>query len=267
MMNGKNPYDYNPFDPEPTEQNQQPIQLEKVQTEDIQSPQDEHCPQDGFNASQAPPDNSGVCRNLNPPNHQWGNPAGDANGGGFRNFGGYYVPPTPNQQKNKVGFAITAFILSLISVPFFVISPLFTVPSLIFAIISVANRRGAKGLAVTAIVISVVTSVLCVFFWRIYGDIFMDSIYFSMDTKAVEYYQETGELPDSLKKYTTEEYDDIWKAFNVDSYYGFLEKNFKIKSPYAVDNASRQKTEASQKQNLSFYRFRSYPLIQSEIYL
>ncbi|MBP3249220.1 MAG: DUF4190 domain-containing protein [Ruminococcus sp.] len=138
---------------------------------------------------------------------------------------------TPNSFKK--GFAITSFVLGLLGLLCcfcglgWILAPL----SLIFGIISLATKRGGKGLAIAGVVLSAITLLLLICFRVFFGEVSDDIMKFALDgPQYVADYEATGDIPEEFQKYQDPKYDKYWPSFNVhnfDEFYAQLVKQYK----------------------------------------
>lgn len=126
---------------------------------------------------------------------------------------------------SKKGFAITSLVLGILSVVggccclHLILAPL----SLIFGIISLASKRGGKGMAITGIVLSVLMIVFTGFVAVSFKDVLKYSDTISNDMAYIinnqdevfKEYEEDGTLPDCLDKYTEPPLSDILESRGV----------------------------------------------------
>jgi hypothetical protein len=141
-----------------------------------------------------------------------------------------YQPPQSARslapQKKRIGFALTALIISGIN--FLVFSSFLSfiaVPlALIFAIISLAKHHGGKPMAIIAIVLSVISAILFTLYVVIFIKIYPDFKYFVQhDRQIIEEFDQTGEIPEHFQKYNDSKYDAVWKRMGFDNFGKFFE--------------------------------------------
>lgn len=145
----------------------------------------------------------------------------------------YIEEPEENPEQYKKGFAITSFVLGLLSLLCccmglsFVLAPL----SLIFGIIALVKKQGGKGLSIAGIVMSVISiiiiTVASVQFSKFYPDI---EYFVEHDKQIIAEYDEDGTIPERYNKYRDPKYDDLWESMGVKDFDGFFDqwvKNYK----------------------------------------
>lgn len=153
----------------------------------------------------------------------------------------------PNPKSGRTGLAVAALVMGIISLVLcccglgFICAPL----GIIFGIVSLATGRGGTGMAITGIVLSAITAVILIVFCASCGTYIKDYVKFVGDAEnVIEEYQETGELPDYLEKYTDEEYDEIWESAGYDDFYGFFDDIIE-KSGLSKSSGTSQKNNSS----------------------
>lgn len=136
------------------------------------------------------------------------------------------------QPKKPVGFAVTSFVLSLANILLcccmtYILAPL----SIIFGSVSIATKRGGKGLAVAGIVISSLTIIAMLVSNIVFKDVNDDFVTFAQNYQYyIDEYDETGEVPEEFQKYGDPKYDRFWHAMGFsgfDEFYGMFIENFK----------------------------------------
>ncbi|MDE5946911.1 MAG: DUF4190 domain-containing protein [Oscillospiraceae bacterium] len=145
----------------------------------------------------------------------------------------YEAPPVnPDERGSKIqgssAFAIVSLVLSIISLILCCLMGLnfiLAIPALIFGIVSLVKRRRGKGMAIAGIIISAISILLTSMLIAIYGPIFNNTMKVAMDFDNVyTTFNETGEIPEYLEKYTDEKYDYLWKNAGYDDFYGFFDE-------------------------------------------
>lgn len=142
-----------------------------------------------------------------------------------------YGSALDNPNAEKKGLAITAFIISLINlICCFTSTSIFLVPIvLILAIISIATHRGAKGLAIAAIIIGLIAAVIYAGINIAFKEPIQDFKKFTTNAQYyIDDYEATGEVHEDFVKYRDPKYDEIWANSGVegvddfDSFYAYL---------------------------------------------
>ncbi|HBI85354.1 MAG TPA: hypothetical protein DDX71_03555 [Ruminococcus sp.] len=139
-----------------------------------------------------------------------------------------YGEPDPVPQRAKKGFAITALVLGIVSIlGICCCLNLITVPLvLIFGIISLATKRGGTGMAITGIILAVLSIVIT-------GSVVLSARDFYPYTETIveDYtrlvqeqdtvfpaYEEDGTLPDYIQKYAEPPYSDLLQKYDITIY-------------------------------------------------
>lgn len=171
-------------------------------------------------------------------------------------FSGYnYI--TPPKQPKKLTFAILSLVFSILplllccctiypAVSVFLL--LLSVLALVFGIISLATHRDGKGLAVTGIIISVLTIILLLFELIFLSVPLNDMTKFSQDPQGyIDNYEETGEVPEEFAKYNDNKYDWVWTSMGMNSFtefYGKFIEEYKTRYesalPPSIDSSSEE---------------------------
>lgn len=138
---------------------------------------------------------------------------------------------TMNQHPNakKGGFSIASFVLgicSLLLVCCCGISVITVILSLIFGIIALATRRAYKGLAISGLILSVLTVIITIWIVAMNMILFENMVQISEDYLAIcenaeeifEEYKDTGEIPEFMEKYTEGEYKEWFDQYGGDIY-------------------------------------------------
>lgn len=130
----------------------------------------------------------------------------------------------PPQNKGIVP-ALIALIISLVN--FFIFGSLFTFLSLpaVIVLSVIAFKRGSDGrvIAIIAIVITVISTVLFAFYIAIAVKLAPDVKYFvEHDKEIIENYEEYGEIPERYKKYQDKKYDKLWSRMGYDDFDDFF---------------------------------------------
>ncbi|MBR2284435.1 MAG: hypothetical protein IJ874_08490 [Ruminococcus sp.] len=135
--------------------------------------------------------------------------------------GGGETPENLNQYKK--GFAITAFVLSLVNLLCCcAFSYVLATLAIIFAIISLATHRGGKGLAIAGLIIAGIALIAVIIVQVIFGEAIQDYVKFIQNGDAyVQMWDETGETPDEFSKYYDEKYDSWWESMGFKSFREF----------------------------------------------
>lgn len=148
----------------------------------------------------------------------------------FNSSDNVYYAGEENKNNGKKGFAIASLILGIVSVVCccmglgFIAAPL----SIIFGIIALVKNQSGKPMSIIGIVLSVISIIFMALIIAMYGStakqVYSDYSKFIMNADSViEEYEETGELPDYLEKYTDDEYDYIWESSGYDDFYDFFD--------------------------------------------
>ncbi|MBQ8923060.1 MAG: DUF4190 domain-containing protein [Oscillospiraceae bacterium] len=142
---------------------------------------------------------------------------------------GKAAQPSGNSQKN--GFAVASLVLGLVSL-FGIcccvgLVDIITIPlALIFGIIALVKKRHANGLAITGIITSGVSLLILVttlyIIWPLLPyaqDIVSDYSRLSREQDTVfPAYEQTGELPDYLQKYTDSPFTELFERYDATIY-------------------------------------------------
>lgn len=142
------------------------------------------------------------------------------------------VQPAKNTEREGKGLAVASLVLGLVSLIGICccagLIDIITIPlALIFGIISLVKKRSGTGLAITGIVTScVATLILGTILWLIWPllphleEIADDYARLSQNQHTIfPEYEKTGELPDFMVKYATEEpYTTFFNRVNTDIY-------------------------------------------------
>ena len=143
-----------------------------------------------------------------------------------------YEAPPPEfndyevQQGGHTGFAVASLVLSILSLILCCcmgFNFILAIPALIFGILALVKRYSGKGMAIAGIIISSIAIIVTGSILAIYGPIFSDAYKVSTHFESVRSnFEETGEIPDYLEKYTDEKYDQVWKNQGYDDFYDFF---------------------------------------------
>ncbi|MDE5764341.1 MAG: DUF4190 domain-containing protein [Ruminococcus sp.] len=158
----------------------------------------------------------------------------DYNSGNNQQFGS--IP-----EKKPQWAGITSFVLSIVTVITCCCTTYVTaVLSLIFGIISLAKKWGAKGLAIAGVVISSITLVFTITVNTAFAGVSRDIQKFAVNADAyISEYDRTGEVPDDFAKYNDEKYQWYFNAMGYDSFDGFYGDFIRgFKSTYNKNNSS-----------------------------
>ena len=173
------------------------------------------------------------------------------------NFTGSETPENPNEYKK--GLSVTAFVLSLVNLLcccsfVYAVSPIgyiFVVPAIILAIISLATKRGGKGLAIAALIIAGISLVFMIAISVVFKEPAQDIVKLSQNAdQYIQMWEETGEVPEEFQKYRDPKYDDIWKNMtppmkNFDEFYDYLIKTLKQQRGQAATGTAAPAGEVS----------------------
>lgn len=163
------------------------------------------------------------------------------------NNGIYESSPYPpneeynNQGKGYIGFAIASLVLSILSLILcccWGFNLVLAIPALILGIVALVKRYKGKGMAISGIIISSVSILITGMMLVSYGPIFKDVFRTANDFENIrDTYEETGELPEYLEKYTDEKYDYIWQSEGYDDFYDFFD--------YVIEEVDKSNAEAN----------------------
>ncbi len=151
---------------------------------------------------------------------------------GGNQSGFYEAPPadpnyTSNQEGRHTGFAIASLILGILSLILCCcvgFNFILAIPALILGIVTLVKHYNGKGMAIAGIIISSIAMIITGMYLAIYGPIFSDVFKVASDFENVrDTYEETGEIPEYLEKYTDEKYDEIWEKEGYDDFYDFFD--------------------------------------------
>ena len=122
--------------------------------------------------------------------------------------------------------AVTSFVISIINVISCCCCGYVTIiASLVFGIVSLANKWRGKGLAIAGVTISSICLVV-----TIATQVFLGGLsaciteVISTTPKYYEDYKETGEIPEELEKFNNDEYDWYWKMTGNDDFAEFYDQ-------------------------------------------
>lgn len=164
---------------------------------------------------------------------------------GGNQSGFYEAPPvdpnyTTNQGGGHTGFAIVSLILSILSLILCCcmgFNFILVIPALILGIVTLVKRYSGKGMAIAGIIISTIAMLITGMMLAFYGPIFSDVFKVANDFENVrDTYEETGEIPEYLEKYTDEKYDEVWKKEGYDDFYDFFD--------YVIEEMDKSYSEA-----------------------
>lgn len=144
---------------------------------------------------------------------------------GYEQVSAPQVPPAP---KRKIGFAVAALVLGLVSMICiccglqFIAGPL----ALIFGIIALVRRHDGKGMAVAGIVTASLSLLLSVIVLAVNGDLIryagtmLDdfTLVLEQQDEVFPAYAEDGTLPEYLKKYTESPYQEFLEEYDSSIY-------------------------------------------------
>ena len=144
-------------------------------------------------------------------------------------------PETPDKFPDslKTGLATASFIISMVNLLFFGMAFSFvTAPvAIILAVVSLVKHQGGKPLAITGIIISVVSLVIFTVFTAFFENVYPDMEYFiKNDTAIISDFQENGDIPAQFEKYKSPEYDKYWHAMgheDFESFFGFFIESYR----------------------------------------
>lgn len=140
-------------------------------------------------------------------------------------------PVNPDERGSEIqgssAFAIVSLVLSILSLVLCCcmgFNFILAVPAVIFGIISLVKKRRGKGMAIAGIIISAISILLTSMILAVYGPVFNNTIKVAMDFDNVyNTFNETGEIPEYLEKYTDEKYDYLWKNSGYNDFYDFFD--------------------------------------------
>lgn len=126
--------------------------------------------------------------------------------------------------------AVTSFVISIINVISCCCCGYVTIiVSLVFGIVSLANKWRGKGLAIAGVTISSICLVLTIATQVFLGGLSLciNDVIFTAP-QYYEEYKETGEIPEELEKYNNDEYDWYWKMTGNDDFAEFYDRWMKL---------------------------------------
>ena len=149
----------------------------------------------------------------------------------------YYDDPNKKDDENKnagkIGVSLASFLLGIFNMCCCLCSysPVLSTLSLVFGILALMTHRGAKGYAITGIVVSSVALVLWGSTFLMFGKFYPDMRYFLLHAdEIVEQYDKDGSMPERFEKYHDEKYQKYWYIFDCDDFdelYGKIIKSYK----------------------------------------
>jgi len=140
------------------------------------------------------------------------------NNGGYQNNNQYNNYDSnydmPHDERRGGGFAIASFVLALVNiVPCCTCLSIITVPlCIIFAIVSLAQKRKGKGFAIAGIILSVLAGLFFAYYGFILYKVMPDAMYFVENQQQItEDYDRDGTIPERFEKYRDPKYDKYWE--------------------------------------------------------
>ena len=129
------------------------------------------------------------------------------------------------QKTSEPGLAIASMVIALVNLIIFrTLFSVIAVPlSLIFAIVSLAKKKGGTGFAVTGIIASIISALIFGTVVFMIVKLYPDMMYFAENQQQiVEDYREEGKIPERFEKYTDPKYDRIWNSMGCDDFNEFF---------------------------------------------
>lgn len=136
------------------------------------------------------------------------------NNGGYQNNNYDSNYDMPYDERRGGGFAIASFVLALVNiVPCCTCLSIITVPlCIIFAIVSLVQKRKGKGFAIAGIILSVLAGLFFAYYGFIMYKIMPDAMYFVENQQQItEDYDRDGTIPERFEKYRDPKYDKYWE--------------------------------------------------------
>lgn len=131
------------------------------------------------------------------------------------------------QQIRGRAFAIAALVISLFNLLMCatLLTPI-TLPLVIIFVCKSVNRKGGKtGMAVAAVIISIISAILFGLILTVFVKIYPDLKYISNHgEEIVREYDINGTIPERFDKYRDSKYDNVWDAMGYDDFDEFFDK-------------------------------------------
>lgn len=161
----------------------------------------------------------------------------------------------PRDERKGGGFAIAAFVIALVNiVPCCTCLSIITVPlCIIFAIISLVQKRKGTAFAIISIVLSVLAGIFFAYYGFIMYKIMPDAMYFAEHQQQItEDYDRDGTIPERFEKYRDPKYDKYWERSgykDFDEFFGkeIIENNRSKLSGSSYYSDSSSKSSSSRK--------------------
>ncbi len=133
---------------------------------------------------------------------------------------------TMSEGNKPIWAAITSFVLAIVNLVSCCCCGYISIAaSLIFGIVSLANKWRGKGFAIAGVVISTVCLAVTLLSQIFLADLSecLNEVVFNA-SEYYEEYSETGEIPEELEKYDNDRYDWYWKMTGNDSFADFYDQ-------------------------------------------
>ncbi|WP_303804290.1 hypothetical protein [Ruminococcus flavefaciens] len=170
---------------------------------------------------------------------------GYQNNAPYNNYNGNYNMPRDNRKGG--GFAIASFVMALVNiVPCCTCLSIITVPlCIIFAVISLIQKRKGTAFAIVGIVLSVLAGIFFAYYGFIMYKIMPDAMYFAEHQQQItEDYDRDGTIPERFEKYRDPKYDKYWNNSGYDSFDEFFGKEIIEKNRYRLGSSSSSRSSS-----------------------
>ena len=185
------------------------------------------------------------------------------NNGGYQNNNQYNNYDSnydmPHDERRGGGFAIASFVLALVNiVPCCTCLSIITVPlCIIFAIVSLAQKRKGKGFAIAGIILSVLAGLFFAYYGFILYNVMPDAMYFVENQQQItEDYDRDGTIPERFEKYRDPKYDKYWERNGYKDFDEFFGKEIIEKQRSNLSGSSstssRKSSGSTEEAALSF---------------
>ncbi|MBP5578469.1 MAG: DUF4190 domain-containing protein [Ruminococcus sp.] len=185
------------------------------------------------------------------------------NNGGYQNNNQYNNYDSnydmPHDERRGGGFAIASFVLALVNiVPCCTCLSIITVPlCIIFAIVSLAQKRKGKGFAIAGIILSVLAGLFFAYYGFILYKVMPDAMYFVENQQQItEDYDRDGTIPERFEKYRDPKYDKYWERNGYKDFDEFFGKEIIEKQRSNLSGSSstssRKSSGSTEEAALSF---------------
>lgn len=174
----------------------------------------------------------------------------------------YTEPENNNPRENMKGFAITSFVISLVNMLCcfcslsFILAPI----SLIFGIVSIVQKRGAKGLAIAGVTISSISIAILIGMNIAFKDVGNDIEKFAANAQNyVAAWENTHEVPQEFVKYKDPKYDKVWARMGMkdfDEFYGQFIESYKQQQGIQTESTGSN-SPGGNSSELTFIPFRT----------